>query len=226
MVSVMLYFCILCVVLCAACLTVFVNCLVKQFAMCLGVVAILLLNVKPGKGTSIPKSYRPILLLCHTYKMYERLILNRITSTVESHLIKEQAGFRLGKSCTSQHLNLTQHIEDGYQNRMITGAAFVDLSAAYDTVNHRILIQKIFNTTRVSPLCRVIQNMLSSRRFYIELNNERSRWKKPEERLAQVFYHQYCLTYIQTTSLSTLERGVSSMLTTFVSQPSIHPSQR
>ena len=30
---------------CFACLTVFVNCLVKQFAMCVGVVAILLLNV-------------------------------------------------------------------------------------------------------------------------------------------------------------------------------------
>ena len=49
----MLYHCILCVallmdlyVLCVACLTVFVNCLVKQFTMCLGVVAILLLNVK------------------------------------------------------------------------------------------------------------------------------------------------------------------------------------
>ena len=48
----MLYLCIWCAtllvylfVLCAACLTVFVNCLVKQFAMCLGVVAILLLNV-------------------------------------------------------------------------------------------------------------------------------------------------------------------------------------
>ena len=50
--SVMLYSCILCVallmclfVLCDACLTVFVDCLVKQFAMCFGVVAILLLNV-------------------------------------------------------------------------------------------------------------------------------------------------------------------------------------
>ena len=32
-------------VLCVACSTVFVNCLVKQFAMCLGVVAIWLLNV-------------------------------------------------------------------------------------------------------------------------------------------------------------------------------------
>ena len=50
--SVMLYLCMLCVallmclfVLCVACLTVFVNCLVKQFAMFLGVVAVLLLNV-------------------------------------------------------------------------------------------------------------------------------------------------------------------------------------
>ena len=32
-------------VLFVACLTVFVNCLVKQFAMCLGGVAVLLLNV-------------------------------------------------------------------------------------------------------------------------------------------------------------------------------------
>ena len=32
-------------VLCVACLTVFVNCLVKQFAICLGAFAILLLNV-------------------------------------------------------------------------------------------------------------------------------------------------------------------------------------
>ena len=44
----MLYHCILCCSLdgsvCLVC-CVFVNCLVKQFAMCLGVVAILLLNV-------------------------------------------------------------------------------------------------------------------------------------------------------------------------------------
>ena len=52
MVIVMLYPCVLCVaplmdlfVLCVACLTVFVICLVKQFAICLGVVVILLVNV-------------------------------------------------------------------------------------------------------------------------------------------------------------------------------------
>ena len=44
-----LYFCVallMCLFdLCVACLTVFVNCLAKQFAMCLGVVSVLLLNV-------------------------------------------------------------------------------------------------------------------------------------------------------------------------------------
>ena len=105
---------------------------------------------------------------------------------LEQHLIKEQAGFRPGKSCTSQLLNLTQHIEDGYQRGMITGAAFVDLSAAYDTVNHRILIQKLYcNTTQDSQLCRVFENMLSNRRFYVELNNERSRWRKQKNGLLQ-----------------------------------------
>ena len=52
MVSVMLYPGMFCValsmdlfVLCVSCLTVFVNCLVKLFAICLGVFVILLLNV-------------------------------------------------------------------------------------------------------------------------------------------------------------------------------------
>ena len=141
--------------------------------------------LKPGKDSSIPKNYRPISLLCHTYKLYEIMILNRIAPTIEQHLIKEQAGFRSGKSCTSQLLNLTQHIEDGYEEVMITGTAFVDLSAAYDTVNHRLLIQKLYNTTLDSQLCRVIQNLMSDRRFYVELNNERSRWRIQKNGLPQ-----------------------------------------
>ena len=66
---------------------------------------------------------------------------------MDEHLIPEPAGFRAGKSCTSQLLNLTQLIEDGYVEGLIIGAAFVDLSAAYETVNHRILTRKFFEIT-------------------------------------------------------------------------------
>ena len=79
--------------------------------------------LRPGKYSAIPKNYRPISLLCHTYKLFERIILNRIAPVVEQSLITEQAGFRTGKSCTSQLLNLTQHIEDCYQRGMIIGTA-------------------------------------------------------------------------------------------------------
>ena len=68
---------------------------------------------------------------------------------------------------------------------MITSATFVDLSATYDTVNHRILIQKLYNTTHDSQLCSFFQNMLSNRRFYVELNNECSRRRKPKNGLPQ-----------------------------------------
>ena len=137
--------------------------------------------LKPGKDSAKPKSYRPISLLCRMYTLYERLI-NRIAPSVDRHLISEQVGFR-SRTCCSELLNLTQHIEDGYQRGMITDAAFVDISAAYNTVNHRLLIRNLYNFTEDSPLYRVIQNMLSSRRFYVELNHDRIRWRNQKNGL-------------------------------------------
>ena len=141
--------------------------------------------LEPGKDSAIAKSYIPIFLLCHAYKLYERMILNKIAPIIEQHLIKEQTGFRPGKSCTSQLLNLTPHSEDGYQESMITGRTVVDLSAANDTVDHILLIHKHFNITQDSTLCRFIQNLLSNRRYYLELTNERIRWRQQKNGLPQ-----------------------------------------
>ena len=141
--------------------------------------------LKPCKGPARPKSYIPISLLCHNYKLFERLILNRVAPFVDDHLIHEQAGFRPGKSCTGQLLNLTQFIEDGYEEGLITGAAFADLSAAYDTVNHRILTRKLFEITQDVRLTELIQNMLSNRRFFVDLVAKRSRWRRQKNGLPQ-----------------------------------------
>ena len=135
--------------------------------------------LKPGKDPSVAKSFRPISLLCHTYKLFERLILNRIAEHVDAKLIPEQAGFRPGKSCTSQLLNLTEHIEDGYEKRLITGAVFVDLSAAYDTVNmHRRLLSKVLEMTGDVQLTDLIRTMLENRRVFVVLNGKKSRWRR------------------------------------------------
>ena len=43
--------------------------------------------LKPGKDPPEAKSFRPISLLCHTCKLFERLILNRLTAHVDEKLI-------------------------------------------------------------------------------------------------------------------------------------------
>eukprot|EP00057_Strongylocentrotus_purpuratus_P005102 XP_003730216.1 PREDICTED: RNA-directed DNA polymerase from mobile element jockey-like [Strongylocentrotus purpuratus] len=141
--------------------------------------------LKPGKDPNEAKSYRPISLLCHLFNLFERLILNRLGPVTEQHLIPEQAGFRPGRSCTGQVLNLTQHIEDGFEKNEPTGVVFVDLTAAYDTVNHRILLDKLYTMTKDSHLTKLIQMLLENRRFYVELNGKRSRWRKQKNGLPQ-----------------------------------------
>lgn len=112
--------------------------------------------LKLGKDPSIPKSFWPISLLCHTYKLFECLTLNRIAPTIDKQIIPEQAGFHHGKS-TSQLLNLTQHIEDSFKWGQITGAVFVDLSAAHDMVNHRCLLYIILEINKDARLLSLLK---------------------------------------------------------------------
>jgi len=104
--------------------------------------------LKPGKNQDEVKRYHPISLLCHMYKLFERVIMNRINTIIDANIIQEQAGFKAGKSCINQVLNITQHIENGFEGKMITGAVFVYLSAAYATLNHGILRRKIYEMTK------------------------------------------------------------------------------
>ena len=134
--------------------------------------------LKPGKYPESPKTYkRPIALLCSLYKLLEMMILSRLQCNIEHKLIPQQAGFKPGKSCCSHMLNLTQHIEDGVELGQITGAAVIDLTAAYDTINPRRLLIKLVMLTDDVPLTKFIRTMLSNRRFKVELNGKQSRWR-------------------------------------------------
>ena len=126
-----------------------------------------------------------ILKLCHTYMLLERMLLKRLNPITEHTIIKEQAGFRAGKLLTSQLLNLTQYIEDGYEKSHTTGAVFVDLSAAYDTVNHRVLLTKLYGMTEDAEFTKLIGSMMRNRRFYVELNGKKCRWRNQKNSLPQ-----------------------------------------
>jgi len=104
---------------------------------------------------------------------------------VDKSLINEQADFRGGKSCTGQVLNLKQSIENGYERKLLTDAVFIDLSAAYDTINHRILFKKMYDITSDFNLTTFIAEMLRNRRYFVELQGKKSRWRAQKNGLAQ-----------------------------------------
>ena len=133
-----------------------------------------------------------------THLMQKRLLwYSHVSRRDDSHMTRTvldmvvegviPSGFRPGKSCTSQLglLNLAEHIEDGYEKRLITAAVFVDLSASYDTVNHRRLLNMVLEMTGDVYLSDLIRTMLENRRFFVVLNGKKSRWRPQRNILPQ-----------------------------------------
>ncbi|KAG5896476.1 hypothetical protein JTB14_005857 [Gonioctena quinquepunctata] len=112
--------------------------------------------LKPGKPQELPESYRPIALLSCCYKLLERLLHNRICPAVDVLIPVEQAGPRSGSSCTDQVLSLTTHIEAGFERGLRTSVAFIDLTAAYDTVWREGLIYKLLRVIPCLKMCHLI----------------------------------------------------------------------
>ena len=99
---------------------------------------------KPGKYSLQGTSGRPISLLCPAAKVLEALILPSINKCISP--AKDQHGFRPRHSTTYALLQLRTHIETGFNQRKpphCTVCVGIDLTAAFDTVSHDILISKI-----------------------------------------------------------------------------------
>jgi retron-type reverse transcriptase len=80
---------------------------------------------------------------------------------------------------------MTQFIENGFEKKNITGVALIDLTAAYDTVSHRILLDKIYKLTKDKGFMQIIKALLQHRRFYVTIGSNKSRWRRQKNGLPQ-----------------------------------------
>jgi len=141
--------------------------------------------LKPGKPSNEVQSYRPIALLSVSYKLLERLVFNRISDTINQVIPIEQAGFRSGRNCCDQVLALTTRIENGFEKQLKTATAFIDLTAAYDTVWREGLITKFLRIIPCQTLGKLLNNMLSNRLFKVIIDDAESKQKTLNNGLPQ-----------------------------------------
>ena len=90
-------------------------------------------------------NYRPISLLSVFNQIFERLVCKRLTSFLEKHNIffDNQFGFRSKRSTTHAVLTITDMIQQAIDKGKVSCGLFLDLSKAFDTVNHTILLKKL-----------------------------------------------------------------------------------
>ena len=89
------------------------------------------------------RNYRPISVLTCFSKLLEKL--KRLVKYIEKHkiLTQRQYGFRENKSTEFAIIELTNKITKAIDRGEYTIGIFLDLSKAFDTINHNILVQKL-----------------------------------------------------------------------------------
>ena len=141
---------------------------------------------KQANVTPVPKCkncttlshFRPISVLPVLSKVFERVLYDQMVSHLvgNSLLTPHQSGFRSGYSTQNVLLFVTDKWLRAIDQGKYTGAVFLDLAKAFDTVDHAILCSKLefygFQGKSYELLC----NYLSDRQQRVLFNNNLSNW--------------------------------------------------
>lgn len=130
---------------------------------------------KKGDRTSC-ENHRGISLVSVASKLLTGLLLRRLTCSREKQIRENQAGFRPGRGCIDQIFTLRQILELRHTYRRPTITVFLDLKAAFDSVDRdvlwRCLSLKGVPQKFITLLQSLYSNSCSRVRAYGELSSE------------------------------------------------------
>ena len=125
-----------------------------------------------SKEKDLFKNYRPISLLPSISKIFEKIAYKRLYNFMRPFLYKSQYGFRTDHSTINAITELHTDVLEAFDYNKITLATFLDLSKAFDTIDHDIMINKL-NFYGVRGLALDwFKNYLHNRKQYVEFKKE------------------------------------------------------
>ena len=112
-----------------------------------------------------PEDLRPISLLPLPGKIVEHLLYTQIDHFLETHalLTDKQNGFRTKRSTVHTIFDFNSDLLTSYNDNLDVIAIYIDFKKAFDTVNHKKLINKLKKFNFSENLIKLLQNYLDNR---------------------------------------------------------------
>lgn len=122
---------------------------------------------------SLCNNYRPISLLPFFSKIMEKVVSKRVIDFLEKNnlLSENQFGFRKNKSTEHAVLSLTSNIMQNIDRNEFTIGVFIDLTKAFDTVPHDILLKKLESIGIRGLPNKWFASYLNNRKQFVDYNN-------------------------------------------------------
>ena len=122
------------------------------------------------------ENYRPISVLPVLSKVVERVVHSQLNAHLHQldFLYQHQYGFRRGYSTEQAITQLNNWVLESMDEGKVTGLLFIDISKAFDSLNHKVLLRKLEHLGLSERSLRWFRSYLTDRKQSVLINGELS----------------------------------------------------
>ena len=122
------------------------------------------------------ENYRPISLVTSISKVFEKVVFLQLTKYFQDNglFYDGQYGFRENHSTEMATVELLDRIISALDDKQLPISIYMDLSKAFDTLNHDILLDKLSYYGVDGTALQWFDSYLSNRSMYVEIDNMKS----------------------------------------------------
>ncbi|XP_046491860.1 uncharacterized protein [Neodiprion pinetum] len=122
----------------------------------------------------------PISILCAMSKVCERVVLDQVVCFLNDYnvLDSRQTGFRQGMGTQTAVVKVVDDVRFGIDKQLVTLAVFLDLTKAFDFVDHLLLLSKLYELGFSLKVIRWMYCYLAERKHAVRDSDKVSTWRK------------------------------------------------
>ena len=122
------------------------------------------------------KNYRPVSVLPCVSKVFERILQKQLMAYMEKFLSPSLNGYRKSYNTQTALLKLVEIWKNSLDQKGFAGGVLMDLSKAFDTINHELLIAKLYSYGIHKESLAIVLDYFTDRQQRVKINTTFSSW--------------------------------------------------